>query len=174
MYHTQWCFEKHRELTLDKLRELLKIIEGRKNVLFLLENLYMFDETECAVFKIAEYINHPNLKVCFDNCHMYCKNNINKSNIEDYIKKYLNPDLCKKYIYQVHFSYTANNDGYVVRKTHGRVHRNIDELEYDYNLLKEYNMGDCNYITEVSEDDYDNREDQINEIEMLEKVANRG
>ena len=35
-------------------------------------------------------------------------------------------------------------------------------------------MGDCNYITEVSEDDYDNREDQINDIEMLEKVANRG
>lgn len=171
LYHTQWRFEKHKELTIDKIKDLLKIIEG-ENVLFLLENLYMFDETKCSVFEIAEYINHPNLKVCFDICHMYCRNNIRKGNIEEYAASYLNPELCRKYIYQVHFSYTADNDGYVVRKTHGRVHRNIDELEYDFNLMKKYNMIDCNYITEVSEEDYDLRVDQLKELEMLDEIAN--
>ena len=171
LYHTQWRFEKHKDLTLDKLKELLKILEG-ENVTFLLENLYMFDESQCSVFEIAEYINHPNLKVCFDICHMYCRNNIRKANIEEYAASYLNPELCKKHIYQVHFSYTADNDGYVVRKTHGRVHRNIEELKYDFELMKKYNMIDCNYVTEVSEEDYDLRIDQLKELEMLDMVAN--
>lgn len=171
LYHTQWDFKKQKETTLPKLKELLKIIEG-ENVIFLLENLYMFDEKECAVFKIAEYLDHPNLKVCFDICHMYCKNNIRKANIEEYAASYLNAELCKKYIYQVHFSYTVGNDGYVDKKTHGRGHRNIEDLKYDFNLMKKYNMTNCNYITEVSEDDYDSRVDQLRELEMLYEVAN--
>ncbi|MBO5477866.1 MAG: TIM barrel protein [Clostridia bacterium] len=171
LYHTQWRFEKHKELTLGKLRELLKIIEG-ENVIFLLENLYMFDEKECTVFQIAEYLDHPNLKVCFDICHMYCRNNIRKSNIEEYAATYLNPELCKKYIYQVHFSYTVDNDGYILKKTHGRGHRNIEDLKYDFDLMKKYNMTECNYITEVSEDNYDLRVDQLKELEMLHEVAN--
>ncbi len=169
LYHTEIDIIKHKELTIEKIKELLKIIEG-ENVILLLENLFMFDEKECTVFKLAEYINHPNLKVCFDICHMYCKANIYKTDIESFANKYLNSQLCKKYIYQVHFSYTANNDGYIERKTHGRVHDNIEKLKYDLDLLKKYNMDKCNYITEVSEDNYDLRVDQLKELKMLEEL----
>lgn len=170
LYHTQIDFIKHKALTIDKIKDLLKIIEG-ENVTLLLENLFMFDEQECTVFKLAEYINHPNLKVCFDICHMYCKANIYKTDIESFAKKYLSPEICKKYIYQVHFSHTLNNDGYIDRKTHGRVHDNIEELEYDLNLLTKYGMDKCNYITEVSEDNYNLRVDQLKELDMLEKAC---
>lgn len=172
LYHTQIDFIKHKALTTDKIKSLLKIIEG-ENVLLILENLFMFDEKECTVFKLAEYINHPNLKVCFDICHMYCKANIYKTDIESFAKKYLNLDLCRNYIHQVHFSYTVDNDGYIVRKTHGRVHDNVEELKYDLGLLAKYGMDRCNYITEVSEDDYDLRVDQLKELDMLEKVCNQ-
>ena len=170
VYHTHWDFKKHKELTINKIKSLLDIINGEK-VTLLLENLYMFDEDECTVFKIAEYINHPNLKVCFDICHMYCKANIAKTNIEKYIAKYLNKELCKKYIYQVHFSYTVGNDGYVEKRTHGRVHPSKEDLIYDLKLLKEYNMFDCNYITEISEEDYFLRPDQLKELKMLEEAV---
>ena len=170
LYHTQIDFIKHKALTIDKIKNLLKIIEG-ENVLLILENLYMFDEKECTVFKIAEYIDHPNLRVCFDICHMYCKVNIYKTDIESFAKKYLELELCRKYIYQVHFSYTVDNDGYIVRKTHGRVHENIEKLKYDLDLLAKYGMEKCTYITEVREDNYDLREDLVNELEMLEKVC---
>lgn len=173
LYHTEWNFIMHKALTIDKIKDLLKIIEG-ENVTLLLENVYMFDEKECTVFKLAEYINHPNLKVCFDICHMYCKANIYKTNIENFARKYLDPEICKKYIYQVHFSYTVNNDGYIDRKTHGRGHSNIEDLKYDLDLLKRYNMGKCNYITEVSEDNYNLRVDQLKELDMLEELNNGG
>ena len=168
-YHTEWNFKVHKETTIDLFKEILKEIEGT-NVILLIENLYMFDEDKCCVFELANYINHPNLKVCFDICHMYCKVNIYKTNVESYIKNYLNKEICRKFVYQVHFSYTTNNDGYVERNTHGRVHRNIEELKYDYELMKSYGMGECNYITEISEEDYSNRVDQLKELEMLEKV----
>ena len=44
---------------------------------------------------------------------------------------------------------------------------NIEDLKRDCELLKEYNMDKCNYVTEISEDDYSTRKDQIKDIEML-------
>lgn len=171
VYHTTIDFKTHKELTLDKLSKLLKILEG-ENVTLLLENIFMFSEEECTVYQIADYLKHPNLKVCFDICHMYCRANINKQDIYEYAKGYLNPELCKKYTYQVHFSYTADNDGYVnFKATHGLVHPSIEELRYDVELLKKYNMDNCNYITEISEKDYESRKDQYKELKMLEEVS---
>lgn len=171
VYHTLINFEAHKELTLSKIEKLLKIIEG-ENVTILLENLFMFFEKRCTVYEIANYFNHPNLKVCFDICHLHCRANINKQDVLEYAKEYLNPEYCKKYTYQVHFSYTANNDGYVDKSTHGIVHPNIEELEKDLKILHDYNMTNCNYITEVSEKNYLLREDQIRELIMLESAKN--
>ena len=172
LYHTLWNFKLHEALTLDKIRELLKLIEG-ENVILLLENIFMFFENTCTVFEVAEAINHPNLKVCFDICHLYCRANIERKNVRDYAKSYLNPELCKKHIYQVHFSAALNNDGYVDKKTHGRAHESMDDLKNDFELLKEYNMTDCNFITEVSEEDYIARTDQLKELKMLEELAQK-
>lgn len=171
LYHTAIDFRKHEILTLDKIAELLEIIEG-EDVRILIENLYRFSEKKCTPYQLASYFDSPNLKVCFDICHLHCAANIYKTNIYDYAKDYLDKELCKKYTYQVHFSYTANNDGYIDHKTHGRGHPNMEELKKDYDFLKEYNMTDCNYITEVSEDDYASRKDQIKDIVMLDELAN--
>ncbi len=171
LYHTMYNFKKHSVLTLDKIKELIKILEG-ENAYLLLENIFMFPEKECTVFQIAKEVDSPNLKVCFDICHLYCRASINKSNVEDYAKTYLDKELCQKYIHQVHFSYTVNNDGYIDRKTHGRVHKSKEAMLYDLELLEKYNMRNCNYITEVSEDDYDTRVDQLKEIKWLEEIEN--
>ncbi len=168
VYHTLINFEVHKELTLNKIRELLKIIEGEK-VTILLENIFMFFEKRCTVYEIADYFDHPNLRVCFDICHLHCRANINKQNVEEYAKAYIDKGLCERYTYQVHFSYTVNDDGYVDKKTHGRAHPNIEELRKDLRLLKEYGMDKCNYITEVSEENYLLRKDQISELKMLEE-----
>lgn len=171
VYHTMVDFEYHKALTLDKLRELLKILEGSQ-VKIVLENIFMFMEKKCTVYQIAQAIDHPNLMCCFDICHLHCRANIDKKDVREYAKNYLDKELCKKYTYQVHFSYTANNDGYVDKKTHGVGHTNVDDLRDDFMLLKEYNMTDCNIITEVAEEDYSSRKDQFRELVMLEMVAN--
>jgi len=171
VYHTMIDIDYHRQLTIEKLKELLKILEG-SNVKIVLENLCMFMEKKCTVYQICQEIDNPNLMVCFDICHLHCRANIDKADIHEYAKKYLDPQLCKKYTYQVHFSYTANNDGYIDKKTHGIMHTNIEELREDFEILREYNMTDCNIITEIAENDYLSRKDQFRELVMLEKVAN--
>ena len=171
VYHTMIDFDYHKAVTLDKLRELLKILEG-SNVKIVLENIFMFMEKKCTVYQIAEALNHPNLFCCFDICHLHCRANIVKKDVLEYAREYLDKDLCKKYTYQVHFSYTGNDDGYVDKKTHGIGHTNVEDLRKDYQILKEFNMTDCNIITEVAEDDYSSRKDQFKELVMLEMVAN--
>ncbi len=172
LYHTMWNYTKHKELTINILKELVEVIAGTK-VKLILENIFMFPENTCSVFEIARDIDSPNFGVCFDVCHLYCRTNIDKANVEEYAQKYLDPELCKKYIHQVHFSDTKNNDGYLNhKKNHGRVHDSIEGVEYDFNLMKKYNMANCNYITEISEEDYASRKDQLQELKWLDKVAN--
>ncbi len=170
VYHTMLQFKGHLALTVDKIKECLKILEG-ENVTLLIENLFMFFERRCTAYELADYLNHPNCKVCMDICHLHCRANIDKKDINEYIKDYLDKTLCEKYTYQVHFASALNNDGYVDHKTHGRKHDSLESMIDDLRLLKEYGMEKCNYITEVSEEDYDLRADQVKELEMLEQVA---
>ena len=172
VYHTMVDIEYHKALTIEKLKKALKILEG-SNVKILLENIFMFFEKKCTVYEICELIDHPNLRVCMDITHLHCRANICKKDIKEYSKNYLDKELCKKYTYQVHFAYAAKNDGYVDKKTHGVVHDNIDVLKEDLELLKEYGMDKCNYITEVSEEDYSTRADQLRELKMLEEATNQ-
>lgn len=172
IYHTMLNLEGHKALTIDKIKECLKILEG-ENVTVCIENIFMFFEKKCTAYELAAYIDHPNLKVCFDLCHLYCRAHIDKMDVREYAKKYLDKKLCQKYTYQIHFSYTADNDGYINKYTHGRRHLNIDDLREDVELLKEYNISNCNYITEISEEDYLSRKDQVEELDMLEEVLNK-
>lgn len=170
IYHTRWTFEYHKRATIEVLKEALKIIEGTE-VKILLENIYMMEENICSVLEICNYLDHPNLRVCIDTCHYYCQAHIYKArNEEEYIKKYLNKEYAKKYVYQVHFSDTKNNDGYIDRKTHGVAHDDVESVEKDIKLLEECGIVDYNLVTEVSEQDYINRPDQIREIEMIKKI----
>lgn len=155
-YHTYWTKDQYMSTGLDnKIKELLKIIEGTKVVL-LIENMFMMlDEKEgCSALEICKEINHPNLKMCVDTTHVHCKSSIWKIDFEEMIKQDFNPEDCEKFVKQVHFAACLNNDGYIKKGTHGRVHPNEEELRKELDWIKRYKMDDKIFVTEVSEDDY--------------------
>ena len=169
--HSHLNLLEHKYFTIDDLKEGLKILEG-SNVKLLLENLYMFNEDDtCSVLQVCKEIDNPHLMACIDMCHLYCRAHILRSSIEDFLEKYLDKELCEKYVYQIHLADTKNNDGYIDSKTtHGRTYDTIDKLRYDLSLLKQYGMENKLIITEVSEDDYSQREEQIKEIKFWEEI----
>jgi len=167
LFHTNWNINQHIATgMIEKIKEYLKIFEGHEN-LMLLENLFMFEEDFCSVLEICNKIDHPNLKACIDTTHLYCKANIYKKDILEFLKDYLDKGLCEKYVYQIHFAKALNNDGYIVRETHGRAHESNETLDFDLKWMKEYNLINKRFITEISEGDYRLRDEQLREIEML-------
>lgn len=172
--HTRLLMSQSRISIIPILEKAKKIMKG-SNTKILFENIYMMEEQkDCAVLSLCEYLNSENMKVCIDMCHLYCQAHIYKKNIEEFLEKYLDKEKCKRQVYQIHFSYTAGEDGYVDRmNTHALVHPNKETLYYDANLLCEYGMKDCNWVTEVSEKDYKTREDEANEIKMLSEYIEK-
>ena len=172
LYHTHWQMTYHDDLTINKIKNLIKFIEG-ENVTLLLENLFLLNESpnECTALSLVKKINHPNLKMCFDICHMYCQANMYDVSIENWLENKLNREDMEKYVYQVHFSYTANNDGYKDKvATHGVGHPTEELLLIDWNFIKKYGMDKKQIVTEISEKNYSNRISQIQDIKWLEKI----
>lgn len=172
LYHTHWQMVYHNLLIINKIKKLLKIIDGKK-VNLLIENLFLLDElkNECTALNLIKKVNNPNFKMCFDICHMYCQANMYDVGIEEWLKNKLNKEDIIKYVHQVHFSYTANNDGYKNKKeTHGVGHPSKELLMYDWNLLKMYGMNEKIIVTEISEKDYSIRKAQIQDIMWLEEI----
>lgn len=173
IYHTYWTKEQYRTTGLANIiKEYLEIVENTK-VTMLIENLFMMlDEgKECSAIEICKFINHPNLRACIDTTHMHCKANIYRKDFSKMIHEELNEEDCQKYVKQIHFAAALDGDGYIEKKrTHGRKHPNYESLKEELKWLKEFGMIDKNYITEVSEEDYFTRVDQIEEIKMLEKA----
>ena len=167
--HTRLLMSQARLSIIPVLEKLKKIMKNT-NTKILFENIYMMEEQQnCSVIELCEYLNSENIKVCIDMCHLYCQAHIYKKNIEEFLERYLNKEKCERQVYQIHFAYTANDDGYIDRTTHAIMHPNVEALSYDKQLLYKYRMKDCNWVTEVSEKDYVSRKDQIEEIKMLEK-----
>lgn len=165
--HTRLLMSQAKLTILPVLEKAKKIMKNT-NTKIVFENIYMMEEQEnCSVIELCEYLNSENMKVCIDMCHLYCQAHIYKKKIEEFLEKYLNKEKCQRQVYQIHFAYTANEDGYIDRTTHAIMHPNEETLYYDAKLLCQYGMGDCNWITEVSEKDYSTRKGQVNEIKML-------
>ena len=131
----------------------------------------MRERYSCTVLDLCEQIDSQNVRACIDICHIYCQAKIWHEPMKEFIKKYLDKEKCKKYVAHIHFSSTINDDGYIYRKTHGRKHETSEKLFEDANILCEYGMTakDINWVTEVSEEDYVLRPDQISEIVGLKK-----
>lgn len=167
--HTRLTVSQAKLSIIPVLKKADKIMKNT-NVKIVIENIFMMEEQkDCSVIELCEYLNSEHIKVCIDICHLYCQAHIYKKGIEEFLESYLDKEKCKRQVYQVHFSYTKNDDGYIDKKTHGRGHPNEGTLNYDADLLCRYGMADCNWITEVGEDNYLLREDQAKEIEMLTK-----
>ena len=156
---------------MDVLTDLLKIIDGTR-VTLLLENMYMMldERYECTVIEICKHLNHNNLRACIDITHEHCKANIYRFVFEELIEKDFKKEDCEKYVKQVHFASAINNDGFTSKKTHGRKHVSYESLKEELKWLEDFRMIDKNFITEVSEDDYSTRVDQIEEIRMLKQA----
>ena len=172
LYHTRWnynCWKESGEI--EVLREMVETTQNT-NVKLLIENIFsMVDKEDSAVIKVAKEIDNSHLGVCLDICHLHCEANIFKMQFDEFLKGYLNKEDCKKYVYQIHFSGTLENDGYVnVKKTHGRKHDTIESFMSDYIILTDFEIEDKIIVTEVAEDDYSLRLDQVEEIKMLESI----
>ena len=173
IYHTHFKYQQHEMTTMPILKEMAELLKG-SNVHMLLENLYMLEETKnCCVFALCEKLQSPNIAVCLDICHLYCQAHIYKMTIQQYMSSYLDKKLCEQYLYQVHFSYTDKEDGYIEKKTHGIGHLSKEMLELDMNLLEKYAIVNAIFVPEVSEQDYTNRPDQVKEIVMLEEYLEK-
>lgn len=173
LYHTYWTKEQYISTKLmDKLLELLKIIENTQ-VKMLLENIYMIldEKNKCSALEIVKHVNHPNLKTCIDTTHVNCKARIYKKELNELVDEELKADECEKYVQQVHFASAIKNDGYIDKNTHGRKHENIETLKKEYEWLSNHGMKDKIYVTEVSEENYATRKDQIEEIKMLKECT---
>ena len=151
---------------------LLKIIENTQ-VTMLIENIYMIldEKNKCSALEIVKYMDHPNLRTCIDTTHVNCKARIYKKDLIEMVNEELKAEDCEKYVKQVHFAAAIKNDGYIDKKTHGRKHESKEDLRKEYDWLCKHGMRDKNYITEVSEENYDLRLNQIEEIKMLEECA---
>ena len=170
LYHTRWNYISWSNSgVIDRMKELLEVIQNT-NVNILIENIYaIVERKECSVLKVAKQIDNEHLKVCLDTCHLHCVANMFKISLNEYLNTYLNKEDCMKYIQQIHFAGTLNNDGVIDKKTHGRMHDSWESFEEDFNILKRFGIENKIIVTEVSEDDYSTRKDQIEEIKMLIK-----
>ena len=170
LYHTRWNYISWSNSgAIDRMKELLEVIQNT-NVNILIENIYaIVERKECSVLKVAKQIDNEHLKVCLDTCHLHCVANMFKISLNEYLNTYLNKEDCMKYIQQIHFAGTLNSDGVIDKKTHGRMHDSWESFEEDYNVLKRFGIENKIIVTEVSEDDYSTRKDQIEEIKMLIK-----
>lgn len=175
IYHTLSTVQSHRLTTLEDIKDIGNFLKGTK-VTILLENLFMMNEKNtCTVLDLCEEVDSPNIRACIDICHIYCQATTWHTPMKEFIKGYLDKGKCQKYVAHIHFSETKNDDGYLDRKTHGRSHDTIEKLFEDADILREYGMTseDINWVTEVSEEDYKLRPDQISEIEGLSKYREK-
>ncbi|MBR2704862.1 MAG: hypothetical protein IKE91_05265 [Clostridia bacterium] len=173
VYHTYWPVRQFVASGFaDRIKNQIKLIEGAR-VTILIENLFMMldEKDECAALEVCKLIDSPNVRCCIDTTHMHCKANIYRRDFLEMVNSELNKEDCEKYVKQIHFAATLNNDGFLSKKNHGRVHECIENVQEEYDWLKNLGMGDKNFITEVGEEDYYSRADQIKEINMLGEIT---
>ena len=68
---------------------------------------------------------------------------------------------------------TVDNDGYRDKeRTHGRVHDTLESLKKDLEYLekKGIKLKKVNLVTEINEEDYQNRPDMIKELKLFDSI----
>ena len=172
LFHTNLNSEELIYGIAPKIKKCLEKIND-ENILILVENLFLNPDKEiCSIIEFCDYINHPKLKVCLDICHIRAKANLFKEEIIDFINHFIDKEKAKRHVYQIHFSYVANNDGYIDKSTHGIAHPNKDSLIEDVNILEYIGIENKVVVTEIGEFDYFTRLGQKQEIKWLEEVFN--
>lgn len=143
----------------------------KHNVLLLLENVLSvsgaFDEIE-HVSEFVHKVGNKHIMYCLDICHVYCYINKLGLDVED-IHTYLDKSYLNKITYQIHFSDTLNNDGFKDISTHSKAHTR-ERLYHDLQLLNSFKLADKILVTEIMEEDYNQRYGQVQELSYLSEL----
>ena len=150
------------------IEHLIRMVENT-NVSFLGENSIFTLENRAKdggpFYQVVKRINSNKLRCCFDICH----STVNQLMFgKDY-------DLAAdigKYTKSIHFSSTLNNDGWRDKKTHGRAHKNKGTLIADLLFLEEkgFDLENTFLVTEINEEDYNNRPDLLKELTNIKEI----
>lgn len=170
LFHVGWSLETYKKLCTLSIRKMLNQIRGY-HVYVLLENIPsvngydMCNSHFCIPLELCKFFGEKQLKVCLNISHMKIDAKRLDQTVEDYIQMYIKKEDTSKYVYQIHFSALSNHE-----KMHGIMHQTRNELMKDIELLYQYGMYNCNFITGIRENNYDKRAEQVKEIELLEDI----
>lgn len=136
----------------------------------LLENsirdIRLNDNSKTTLEQIFQVVDDEKLFFCFDLCHHQASENA-------FERRFELTDEQKQRLKSVHFSYTANKDGYrEKKKTHGVAHPNVALLTADLEYLKRLGVDveKVWLVLEVNEDDYSDRASLRQEIMLFEQL----
>ena len=118
------------------------------------------------IVKILDNFKSEKLSMCLDICHLQASESFMKCDIS------LTKEQIKR-IKNIHFSMTVDNDGYRDKeRTHGRVHDTLESLKKDLEYLekKGIKLKKVNLVTEINEEDYQNRPDMIKELKLFDSI----
>lgn len=143
---------------------LIRMVSGTK-VSFLVENAvcepYKAKNGE-SFYLFVKDLNNEKVKCCLDICHY---------NVAKFLYKdgYSLANDIGQYVESVHFSSLPVKESIYEPNTHGRKHKNKEDVLKELNLLKELgiNLEKVFLVTEINEEDYSKRPDLISELELL-------
>lgn len=172
------CSTPHEKLVFRgwevKLRELLCICDNDVNVL--LENTIAIQPTTFKIepaMDVVDKMNHPRLYMCLDICHLHYQTRLQKMCIQDSSEYYTNT-LKSKRIKQVHFSSAMYRGSLYSVDNHSNTHVSLSSCMDDIYLLKTLGIESTYIVPEVYEDDYNTRENEIKEIQLLKEGYTNG
>lgn len=170
LFHVGWSLETYKKLCTFSIRKMLDQIRGY-HVYILLENtplgnMYdMYNEHSCIPLELCKFFGGKQLKACLNISHMKINAKSIGKSLDDYMQTYIKKEDASKYVYQIHFSSLSDCE-----RVHGVIHQARNELMKDIEILYQYGMYNCNFVTGIREKNYDERIDQIKEIELLEDI----
>ena len=147
------------------LEAILNIVTGTK-VNILVENTAVImgrNYDSDSAINLARFVNHENLKVCLDTCHigivakLFCYD-------YNYLVKYFSTEDVN--VKQIHFNSLSGSDGVKDKNTHSTPHTK-QSLVADLQFLKDIGIVTANLVTEISEDDYANYPNTVKQLELV-------
>lgn len=164
LFHTEAAKSVVERHLLPSIHACLEIIEGY-DVKLLLENGVNLLKTFAGA-TACSMLRHPQVGLCIDTTHYRIVADLYKEEPSILLKELIGD--AEQYIHQIHFA-SHLGDGFRDRATHGRKHESQLHVQQELHHLFQAGVPkDVIFVTEVSEDDYLNRPDMLQEFRWLE------
>ena len=170
LFHGRMNYTAFEDIDGIEFLEFITRLVRDTKVGFLIENSLfdtcIKDYSRDTVVKIFDNFKSDKLSMCLDICHLQASESYMKQDIS------LTKEQIKR-IKNIHFSMTVDNDGYIDKeRTHGRVHDSVESLKKDLKYIEEkgIKLKKVNLVTEINEEDYQNRPDMVKELELFDSI----